>query len=106
MLPVLETERLILRPINKEDAFDMYEYARTTLVGPKAGWAPHNSVYETTAIISLFIQQAQRTGLGVYAIVLKESKKLIGTISLYKANIRKNINCRELGFCLNKICIY
>ena len=41
----------------------MHEYARTTLVGPKAGWAPHNSVHETTAVISLFIQQAQEMNL-------------------------------------------
>ena len=98
MLPVLETERLILRPINKEDAFDMYEYARTTLVGPKAGWAPHNSVYETTAIISLFIQQAQRTGLGVYAIVLKETNKMVGTIELF--NLYANFKA-EMGYALN-----
>ena len=92
MLPVLETERLILRPINKDDAFDMYEYARTTLVGPKAGWAPHNSVYETTAIISLFIQQAQRTGLGVYAIVLKETNKIFNNCLDYLIYIYNYLN--------------
>ena len=96
MLPTIETERLILRNIQKEDAFDMYEYARTTLVGPKAGWAPHNSVYETTAVISLFIQQAQRTGLGVYAIILKETNKMIGTIELF--NLYANLRAKSAYF--------
>ena len=98
MLPILETERLILRSIQKDDAFDMHEYARTTLVGPKAGWAPHNSVHETTAVISLFIQQAQRTGLGVYAIVLKENNKMVGTIELF--NFYANFKA-EMGYALN-----
>ena len=98
MLPVLETKRLILRAIQKDDSFDMYEYARTNLVGPQAGWAPHNSVHETTAIISLFIQHAQRTGMGPFAIILKESNKMIGTIELY--NLYANFKA-EMGYALN-----
>ncbi len=98
MLPILETDRLILRNISSNDAQDMFEYAKTDLVGPKAGWAPHNSVQETLAVIGLFKQQAARTGLGVYAIILKENNKMIGTIELF--NVYANFKA-EMGYALN-----
>ena len=46
-LPTLYTERLIIRPLAVSDAEDMFEYAKTNLVGPKAGWAPHININET-----------------------------------------------------------
>ena len=39
-----ETERLILRPWNVDDAEALYKYASSPLVGPVAGWPPHTSV--------------------------------------------------------------
>lgn len=36
-----ETERLILRPWNVDDAEALYKYASSPLVGPVAGWPPH-----------------------------------------------------------------
>ena len=35
-LPTLYTERLMIRPLSVLDADDMYEYAKTPLVGPMA----------------------------------------------------------------------
>ena len=48
---ILETERLILRPFRESDAEDLYQYARDPLVGPIAGWPPHESVEESKEII-------------------------------------------------------
>ena len=50
-LPIIYTDRLILRPLSLDDANDMFEYAKLPNVGPNAGWEPHRSVYETTAVI-------------------------------------------------------
>ena len=50
-LPVLYTKRLIIRPLAVSDAEDMFEYAQTNLVGPKAGWAPHINLNETINIL-------------------------------------------------------
>lgn len=83
ILPIIQTERLILRNISLGDVEDMYEYAKTSLVGPTAGWKPHSSMFETKAIIASFISNQQRGDLGVWAVVLKESGKMIGTIELY-----------------------
>ena len=41
---VLETERLILRPWDENDAESLYKYASSPKVGPIAGWLVHTSV--------------------------------------------------------------
>ena len=53
-LPTLYTERLMIRPLSVLDADDMYEYAKTPLVGPMAGWPPHTSLSDTINVIKIF----------------------------------------------------
>lgn len=43
----LESERLILRKWIESDSKDMYEYAKSNLVGPNAGWKPHKDEDES-----------------------------------------------------------
>ena len=40
---ILETERMILRPWEEEDAEDLYKYASNPEVGPAAGWPVHTA---------------------------------------------------------------
>ena len=47
----LETQRLVLRPFQGEDAADLYEYAKDPRVGLPAGWPPHKSQAESLEII-------------------------------------------------------
>ena len=82
-LPVLETPRLIIREIEESDVYDMFEYASLPNVGPVAGWEPHKSLSYTKSIIKMFRNKYQYGQLGVFAIVLKESDKMIGTIELH-----------------------
>lgn len=70
----LETERLILRPFTEEDAADLYEYARDPRVGPPAGWKPHESPEESREIIRTVFSAP-----GVFAVVLKENGKAVGS---------------------------
>ena len=44
---ILETERLILRPLVEADAESIFEYAKDPDVGPVAGWPSHQSVQES-----------------------------------------------------------
>lgn len=69
-----ETERLLLRPFTDNDAADVYEYAKSPLVGPAAGWPPHKSRAESLEIIRTVFAAP-----GVAAVVLKESGKVIGS---------------------------
>ncbi len=97
-LPVIYTDRLILREVDQCDAYDMYEYAHLPFVGPSAGWEPHTNINHTREIINLFQQKKNYGQLGVYSIVLKENSKMIGTCELhtYTPNFKA-----ELGYTIN-----
>lgn len=97
-LPILYTDRLIIRPIAISDAYDMFEYAKTNLVGPNAGWEPHSTVEDTIRIIRQMILFKPSSELGIYAIVLRSENKMIGTIELY--NYTPSFKA-ELGYALN-----
>lgn len=40
---MIETERLLLRPWEVADAQALYAVAKDPLIGPPAGWPPHES---------------------------------------------------------------
>ena len=91
----LETERLILRAIEVSDAADFFEYAKSPNVGPHAGWKPHESLEETEDIIrDLFMPNDS------FAIVLKETGKMIGVIALEHDKRRPDIASKEIGYSL------
>ena len=62
-----------------------------------AGWKPHPDIGVTRNIVVSYIYSDE-----TYAIIKRETNELIGTISLYDNNSRKDVLSRELGFCLNK----
>lgn len=90
----LETDRLILRPVVLADAADMHEYASdeetTRYVFPR-----HVSLAITRAVIADYFMSKP---LGKYAVVLKETGKMIGTTELKHAEQPT----AELGYALNK----
>lgn len=95
---ILNTERLILRQWRESDSHDLYEYAKSDLVGPNAGWKPHKNEAESKRIIKMFIKN------NTYAIVLKSENKVIGAIELRKRNPDEklyNLKQREIGYVLN-----
>ena len=93
----LVTDRLIIRTFNFCDDKDLYEMCSDPLTAYNAGWTPHDDLGVSRNVVLGYAYSDE-----TLAIILKENNKLIGTISLYQATIRKNINCRELGFCMNK----
>ena len=97
LLPKLETKRLTLRPISLNDIDDVFEYAKSPLVGPNAGWKPHASKKETEAFVTYSIKKREFGQPGIYAIVLNGSQKMIGTIEIHTYNQFK----AEIGFVLN-----
>lgn len=92
---IIETKRLLLRPVKLTDAEDLHEYASdeetTRYVFPT-----HQSLADTrTGIAEYFISNP----LGKYAIEERQSGKMIGTIDLRVDEIKR---CGELGYTLNK----
>ena len=99
-MDILNSERLILRAWKESDSSDLYEYAKSDLVGPNAGWKPHKSEEESKEIIKMFIAN------NIYAIVLKSENKVIGGIGLHNRKPdEKNYDLeqREIGYVLNPL---
>lgn len=96
---ILETERLILRRWDVGDIDDLYEYARSELVGPNAGWKPHKNIEESKEIMKMFIENNN-----IYAVELKSENKVIGSIGIherYSDDTLNELKQRELGYVLN-----
>ena len=91
---ILETNRLILRPWEEEDARWLYFYARNHEVGLSGGWPPHKSEEE-----SLFVIQTTFSKPETYAVVYKD--RPIGCVNLYlypDGNYYWGEGNAELGF--------
>lgn len=73
--PLIASNRLLLRPWQDDDAPLLYRYASDPDVGPRAGWAPHQSVEESLHIIQTVFRNPT-----TWAIVLKDSDLLVGAI--------------------------
>ena len=98
----LETERLILRTWKITDLDDFFEYASVDGVGEKAGWEHLKSKDESLEILKMFIDEKK-----VFAIILKENQKAIGSIGIEECRQDLDTNLenllgRELGYVLSK----
>lgn len=99
---ILETKRLILRPWNEFDLEDFYEYASVPGVGEMAGWPHHESKETSQKILDSFIKEKQ-----VFAVVLKQNKKAIGSIGLHPSwangdETYGSLKQKEIGYVLSK----
>ena len=97
----IETERLILRSWKETDLHDFFEYASAEGVGEKAGWPHHRSLEESKKILALFV-----AGKKTFALELKESGKVIGSLGLEPrdedAGLEPHLQGREIGYVLSK----
>lgn len=92
----LKTKRLIIRDLSLKDEEAYFEYASNPNVGPNAGWKPIENMTIARRVLSGLILSNE-----TYGIILKDEKKLIGTISLYSNSTRKWKFARSIGFSLN-----
>ncbi|MBP1576411.1 MAG: GNAT family N-acetyltransferase [Oscillospiraceae bacterium] len=96
----LETERLMLRPWQKEDADDLFRYASDPMVGPSAGWLPHQNREESRRIIETVLS-AEET----YALVFKQTGEVIGSVGIMlpgRGNLPMEKGEAELGYWIGK----
>ncbi|HEX3021285.1 MAG TPA: GNAT family protein [Lachnospiraceae bacterium] len=93
----LETQRLLLRKWELDDLDDFYEYASNPNVGPIAGWAPHTDKEYTREILHACIECDN-----MWAIVLKSTNKVIGSIATRKDDKRDVESAYVIGFVLSE----
>ncbi|MDD3410097.1 MAG: GNAT family protein [Eubacteriales bacterium] len=95
--PTLQTERLVLRAFDPSDAVDVFAYAQSPIVGPMAGWPPHQTIDESRAVVQRFIAHGD-----VWAIVEKRTGHVIGSIDLHVDAKREVDGARTLGYALGE----
>lgn len=96
-MKALETERLLLRPFQGTDLDDFFEYAKSPIIGPSAGWEPHKSKEDSLNILNMFLEKDE-----VWAIENKENHKVIGSIGLHKDQLRSAEDVKMLGYVLSE----
>ena len=97
--PELETSRLVLRRMLRRDANDMYEYSCNPEVTRYLLWNPHPDKLYTARYLS-YIQSRYRSGdFYDWAVIWKESDKMIGTCGFTRFN--HDANSAEVGYVLN-----
>lgn len=99
-LPNLETDRLVLRMLSVNDAFDMYEYARDPEICKYVTWNAHESVEDSMSYLSLVEERYKGGEYFDWGIVLKKIDKLIGTCGF--VDINKASSRGEIGYVLSR----
>lgn len=98
-MPVLETERLLLRPMRVSDAPDMYAYACNPEVTRYLLWNPHESITHTKEYLE-YLGGRYRIGMHYeWAVVLRAENRMIGTCGFVHFDIPHKKG--EVGYVLN-----
>ena len=97
--PVLETTRLTLRKLLRQDSRDMYDYASRPEVTEYLLWQPHDSESYTRRYLN-YLQSRYRAGdFHDWAVVLRENGRMIGTCGFTRFNFEAN--SAEIGYVLH-----
>lgn len=97
----IDTDRLILRQFNKNDAEEIFNnWISDPEVSKYMVWNYQNSIDETQKWLEKCIAKYEKLDSYNWGIELKESGELIGSISANKA---ENINeCYEIGYVIGR----
>ena len=97
----LETGRLILRRFTVGDAEDMYRnWASDPEVTRYLTWPCHASAQASAAILETWAAQYDDGGYFNWAIELRETSSVIGSISVVRQD--ETVNAAEIGYCLGR----
>jgi len=98
--PFLETDRLLLRPFNKDDARTVFEcWESDPDVAKYMFWTSHNDIEKTKEWIAFELGQIEKDDWYRFAIVVKETNELAGTVLIY---YEEEVACWEVGYNLGK----
>ena len=98
-MPILHTDRLILRPMCTGDAYDMYEYASREDLTEYLLWSPHQSVSYTRDYLAYIESRYASGDFYDWAVTLADSGKMIGTVGFTKLDTTHNSG--EIGYVIN-----
>lgn len=95
----IETERLILRRFNVNDAEDMYNnWANDDRVTKYLTWPTHSNVDISREVLKSWINDYSNEKFYQWCIELKEVNQAIGSISV--VYLYEEVNSVEIGYCI------
>lgn len=98
---IIETNRLILRPFNIDDAEDMFNnWASNDNVTKFLTWPSHSSVEITKDVLKQWTETYSDLKTYHWAIMLKDINQVIGDISVVKMD--EECLTVELGWCMSE----
>lgn len=98
---VIETERLMLRPFQKEDAQAMFDnWAKDPEVTRFLTWPAYTTVETANSILADWTSQYVRKDYYNWAIVPKDLGQPIGSVSVTEQN--EKAQWMEIGYCIGK----
>lgn len=100
--PVLETNRLILRPIGLSDAEAIFAYAKNPNVSLYTLWEPHQSVQDSLDYIKDYVFDYYSQGIPEpFGIALKDNpQRIIGTVGCFWTS--KQAKSMELAYAISE----
>ena len=98
-LPRLQTERLLLRPMERSDFADLYDYARREDTSRYLVWTPHPSPDYTRNYLAMIARLYRKGQFFDWAIVERQSGRMIGTCGFTKLDLQNRVG--EIGYVLN-----
>lgn len=96
--PTLETERLILRKITRDDVEAIFSYGSKDEVTKYVTWDTHKTLADSEGFVNFALQQYEKKQIAPWGIELKENDKFIGTIDFVHWLIRHK--SAEIGYVL------
>ncbi len=97
--PILTTNRLVLRKLNLEDAEEMFVQRSHPEIQKYIKRTPAANMEEAKAFIEKVLHNEKNNETITWAITLKGTNKLIGSICLW--NIEKEKHLAEVGYSLH-----
>lgn len=98
---MIETERLILRPLMENDSEALFANCTSDpYVAKYCSWYPHSDIEETKAFLRQCLDAAASGFKYRWGIVLKENNELIGCIDV--VDMDENGKIPEIGYMLSK----
>lgn len=100
-LPILETERLLLRPVELSDAQNIFQYAKDPIATQYVTWEPHQGPADSENFIKTFVHPNYCAGVLTYAICLKDNpQEMLGDVSAFFVSRPNKV--MELGTILRR----
>lgn len=102
---VLETDRLILRPLELSDAQEMFAMDKNPEVHKYLWQKPAQTIEESIKVIDYVLSQYKTNKIGRFATILKDTKEFIGWTGIKFVTEQPengNINFYDYGYRLNE----